>query len=115
MGQFFTNLDFLLAEVAQVPSKNILCVFREPTAIPSAPPRGVWEFIGYDLIDVVHGVSALTNCGGFPNAFDEAELSSHGLLTNLERARAVQQRLKEEYQAEPHADCHVWAIFRSAA
>lgn len=115
MGQFFTNLEFLLREAALVPNKNILCVYREPTEVPAAPTYGTWEFIGYDLVDVTFGMSALTNCGGFPNAFVEAELSSQGLLTSLTRAREVQQKLKEEYQGEPHGECHVWAIFRSAA
>jgi hypothetical protein len=115
MGQFFTDLNYLLAQVANVSSKNILCVYREPTTTPTPPHPKAWEFMGYDLVDTMCGVSALTNCGGFPRAFAETELSARGLLGSLTRAREVQQKLRVEYSDEPHAHCHVWAIFRSAA
>jgi hypothetical protein len=58
-------------------------------------------------------MSALTNCGGFPKAFSNSELSKKGLLTGYERSRSVQDSLIREYPNERHADCHLWAIFRS--
>jgi hypothetical protein len=113
MLQFFTDLQFMLGEVRRVKSKNVLCVFRNPEYAPSQPGNGAWEFIGYDLVDVYGGNSALTNCGGFPKAFSNAELSSKGLLRSLDRAREVQQALRAQYQEDPHANCHVWAVFRA--
>lgn len=112
MLQFFISLEFLLGEVAAIPSKNVLCVFRNPGAVPVPPEEGSWSFIGYDLVDVFGGNSALTNCGGFPKSFSDSELNSKGLLSSRERAFEVQHSLRNEYRDEPHADCHVWAIFR---
>jgi hypothetical protein len=43
-----------------------------------------------------------------------AELSSKGLLRSLERACEVQQALRAHYEEVPHANYHVWALFRSA-
>ncbi len=114
MLHFFTDLDYLRSETASILRKNLLCVFRNPLTHPSAAqvPKG-FEFIGYDLVEKDSGVSALTNCGGFPKAFSNDELSEKGLLRAHERARTVQDALVREYPGEPHADCHLWAIFRS--
>ena len=115
MLNFFVSLDFLRGEIAGLPRHNLLCVYRNPVEAPAAPEAPVtFEFMGYDLVDVQASASALTNCGGFPEAFDGAELSSKGLLTSLARARAVQSQLRAKYPDEPHADCHIWAIFRAA-
>ena len=74
-----------------------------------------FEFLGYDLVDVEASASALTNCGGFPDAFDNGELSSKGLLTSHARALQVQADLRTKHPEEHHANCHVWAIFRAVA
>jgi len=113
MLQFFTDLDYLRCETAAISRKNLLCVFRNPSTHPSAsqvPER--FEFVGYDLLEKDSGMSALTNCGGFPKSFVNSELSEKGLLRAHERSRAVQDALIREYPNEPHADCHLWAIFR---
>jgi len=115
MLNFFVDLDFLLAQVSGVKTLNLLCVYRNPlTDIP--PPGGKvrFEFLGYDLVDVEGSASALTNCGGFPGAFENSELSSKGLLTSHTRALEVQANLRSMYPEEHHADCHVWAISRAA-
>jgi hypothetical protein len=113
MLHFFTELDYLLGEIAAIPRKNLLCVFRNPAAQPSAAqvPEG-FEFVGYDLLEKDSGTGALTNCGGFPKAFSNSELSEKGLLMKHERSRTVQEALIREYPNKPHADCHLWAIFR---
>jgi hypothetical protein len=114
MLHFFTDLDYLRDETASILRKNLLCVFRNPFTHPSpAQVPGGFEFIGYDLVDKDSGTSALTNCGGFPKAFSNSELSQKGLLRKHERARAVQDALVREYPTEHHADCHLWAIFRA--
>jgi hypothetical protein len=114
MLHFFTDLDYLRSEIASILQKNLLCVFRNPTDHPSAEqvPKG-FEFIGYDLLDKESRTSALMNCGGFPKAFSNSELSEKGLLRTYERVRTVQDALVREYPHEHHADCHLWAIFRS--
>jgi len=113
MLHFFTDFDFLIREVVRIPNKNLLCVFRNPTRHPEAPSVARFEFIGYDLVDIWCGNSALTNCGGFPKAFSNQELSSKGLLTSHERATEVQRALRECYRTEDHANCHVWAVYRA--
>ena len=113
MLHFFTDLDYLRDETAAISRKNLLCVFRNPAAQPSVAqvPEG-FEFIGYDLLEKDSGISALTNCGGFPKAFSNSELSEKGLLIQHERSQTVQEALMREYPNEPHADCHLWASFR---
>lgn len=109
---FFLDVDFLRAETAGIARKNMLCVFRDPPLHPAAEVPDGFKFAGYDLVEAPTGVSALTNCGGFPEAFSNAELSEKGLLRSHERAREVQVELRRRYPGEPHAICHAWAIFR---
>lgn len=115
MLDYFVDLDYLLRRCGGVGDRNLLCVFRNPEEHPT-PPSGShdFRFEGCDLVDVHGGISALTNCGGFPLAFANDELTSHGLLPSLERAREVQLALRQHYPHEDHADCHVWSVFRAA-
>ena len=114
MLDFFTDLDFMLAQLPGVETRNILCVFRNPATEPVAPTTPVnFAFLGYDLVDVQGSASALTNCGGFPDVFDNSELSTFGLISTHSRATQIQMGLRDLHPREPHADCHLWAIFRS--
>jgi hypothetical protein len=93
---------------------SLLCVFREPIEQP-APPESPSPFalLGYDLIDDMC-ISALTECGGgFPAAFSDADISEVGLIRTFERAKRIQIDLRREYPHECHANCSLWAIFRS--
>ena len=116
MLNFFVDLEFLLAQLSGVVERNLLCVYRNP---PAPPPPCIgsvkFEFLGYDLVDVEGHASALTNCGGFPDVFDNAELSSKGLLTSHARALQVQSELRARHSEEHHANCHVWAVCRAVA
>jgi len=114
MLQFFLDLEFLRAQLGDVAERNLLCVFRNPPAPPTLQESSPhFELLGYDLVDVQASASALTNCGGFPDVFENSELSSKGLLTSCSRALEVQSELRRKHRGEPHADCHVWAIFRA--
>ena len=112
MLHYFVDFDFLMRQVAEIERKNVLCVIRNPTERPAAPLVAPFEFLGYDLVDVEGDVSALTNCGGFPDVFANSELSRVGLLPEFERAVEVQRLLRSVHPEEHHADCHLWAIFR---
>lgn len=114
MINFFIDLEFLLTQVSDIPERNLLCVYRNPPS-PPAPCAGPvsFEFLGYDLVDVEGSASALTNCGGFPDVFENRELSSKGLLTSHVRAFQVQSELRARHPEEHHANCHVWAIHRA--
>jgi len=112
MLDYFTDLDYLIQRVGVLDGRNLLCVYKNPESVHNpADPR--FELEGYDLIDVMGGVSALSNCGGFPLAFENDELNEVGLLPTLDRATAVRAALMSNYPAEPHANCDVWAIYRA--
>ena len=114
MLDYFTDLNFLLKEVAEIDNKNVLCVFRDPTSHPKAPSDILtFEFLGYDLVDLEGHASALSNCGGFPLVFSNEELNEFGLLRTHDRAVEVQTLLKSHHPEERHAECYVWAIFRA--
>ena len=69
-------------------------------------------FLGYDLIDSVSGISALTNCGGFSESFDNQELNRYGLISEYPRAKQIQTALLINNPDEPHADTEFWAIWK---
>jgi len=110
---YFVDLEFLLQQVAAVPDKNLLCVVRAPdvNAQSIVDPRFI--LIGFDLVEMDTATSALVNCGGFPRAFQNSELTSKGLLPSLARAREVQLALRNEYPEEHHAQCDVWQLSRA--
>lgn len=114
MVRYFTDFEYLSKEIAEIPVKNVLCVFQNPDDSNLQTPSG-FEFIGYDLVERDTRISALSNCGGFRDAFSNAELSSRGLLISHSRAREVQEALRRHYPNEPHARCDLWAIFRLRA
>ena len=109
---YFLDFDFLTAQIAGLEGMNVLCVFRNPVEQPTAPLGTSWEFIGFDLVNKKDSISALTNCGGYPDVFANAELTCFGLLPELKRANEVQNQLRKLYPEDPHADCYVFAIFR---
>jgi hypothetical protein len=112
---YFVDLEFLLKQIEGVRERNVLCVRKEPESEARLVADSRFDFLGYDLIEVAGGISALANCGGFPRAFDNGELSSKGLLRSHARALEVQAALRAEYPEEHHADCHVWEIQRAVA
>lgn len=113
MLSYFLDLEFLKREVAEIEKLNLLCAVRNPDSQLDNSPVDGFEFVGYDLVESQTGVSALTNCGGFPDVFANAELSVHGLLTDFGRARDVHEKLRSLHPEEAHANCDLWAIFRS--
>ena len=110
MLDFFTDLPYLLQRVESLKDRNLLCVFRNPPSPPTAPAG--FDLIGYDLVDVLGTVSALVNCGGYPDAFANDELSIYGLIPSHERAFQIQRNLREKYPNGEHSNCHVFAVFR---
>lgn len=113
MLDYFLDYEYLKREVSEIQRKNMLCVFRNPVEQPATPTVTDFQFLGYDLVDIQNSASALSNCGGFPEVFANSELSVLGLLTDFDRAVEVQRALRSAFPEEAHADCHLWAIFRS--
>jgi hypothetical protein len=111
---YFRSLEYLQRRVSGEPNLNILAVLQSPSArdLESATLPG-FRLVGFDLLDVRGDVSALTNCGGFDEVFGKEEISALGLLQSLVRAEEVRRGLRTAYPFEPHAECDVWAIWRS--
>jgi hypothetical protein len=112
MLDYFTDLDFLRSELRDRQRINLLGTIRAPSVDVS---RMVWDgfsFLGYELLDQDNSISALTNCGGFPESFRNDELSERGLILSFRRAVEIQQDLKRLNPQEHHADTNIWAIFR---
>jgi hypothetical protein len=68
--------------------------------------------MGYDLIEEETQISAITNCGGFPDVFSNEELNRVGLISSFERAYEVRRLLAERHPEEPHAQCEMYALWR---
>ena len=111
---YFSSLQYLLARVTGEADLNILAILQNPSFADLSGVLPGFSFAGFDLLDICGDVSALTNCGGFPQVFSNTELSELGLLQDLERAYEVQRALRVVYPDEAHAQCHVWAIWRLA-
>ncbi|MDH4241116.1 MAG: hypothetical protein OEW48_16275 [Phycisphaerae bacterium] len=110
---YFRDLDYLLQKVADYSNINILATISDPKVdCKDLFQDERFEFVGYDLVEVHGGTSALTNCGGFKKAFENVELSEVGLISSLKRAREIQHMLKQHYPEEHHANCDVWAIWK---
>jgi hypothetical protein len=110
---YFLDLDYLLGRVVGTARRNILGLYRNPEAHVSEPPgAGQFVFMGYDLIEEQTQISALTNCGGFPDVFSNEELNACGLIQEFDRAAEVRRLLKERHPEEPHAHCELYALWR---
>lgn len=118
----FRDLDYLRGRIGARSeideSVNLLALLLEPTSTAEVERRGAelagggFVFRGFELLDVHGDVSALSNCGGFPKAFEPAELNRFGLLDASTRAREVRADLARYYPDQPHAVCDLWAVWR---
>jgi hypothetical protein len=73
---FFTDLAFLLQQVADSDGSRILCIYRNSESLPVLPAElSGFRPVGYDLVDDQTSISALSNCGGWPGVLDNSELS----------------------------------------
>jgi hypothetical protein len=110
----FRSLPYLTRRVAGTLDVHVLALLPNPEAeaVTRVQLPG-FDFAGFEVLDVHGDVSALTNCGGFPALFATDELNAFGLLDELTRAEAVRGGLRRAYPREPHAECDVWALWRS--
>jgi len=110
---YFYHLDYLKQRIQNIPRRSILGLYRNPKAhIAEAPSPDNFGFIGYDLIEEQTQISAITNCGGFPDVFRNDELNRFGLIDSFDRACEVKRLLAERHPEEPHAHCEIYALWR---
>lgn len=110
---YFRDLDYLLNRVGNVKRRNILGIYMNPELhIDEPPASGGFQLMGYDLNEKRGWISALTNCGGFPDVFSNEELNRCGLISGFNRAREVTRDLAALHPEDPHAQCDLYAIWR---
>lgn len=112
---FFRDLDYFLSRYKVPANYQVLAIIRNPQGHETLDDPH-FEFIGYDLIegDYQGGTSALTNCGGFEKAFQPSDLSEYGLVSDYDKARQINELLRQHYPDEPHAFCDLYAVWRMA-
>ena len=112
---WFTNLDYLRQRISwQTGQHQILAILEQPTHIHKVPPP--FECCGFDILDDHDGNSVLTNCGQFLEqdaGFTPSDVNQFGLLSDLEHANVVAEKLRSSFPDEPHCrHCCVWQIAR---
>lgn len=109
---YFRDREYLTSRTRDVADKHILGVVLEPDTDEESRLVSNGKFLGYDLIERQTNISALTNCQGFPESFDNRELNEFGLLPDYLRARQIQRALLTNNPEEPHANTDLWAIWK---
>lgn len=72
-----------------------------------------FQFCGYDLVESLTGISAITNCGAdWGEALDYSILNEYGLIPKYRKAVMTQLDLAEKYPEESHAHCEIVEIWR---
>ena len=108
----YTSLGYVLEKTQTSEKYNLMTVMIEPYKDCGSINVYGYEFLGYDLVDKGFNISALTNCGGFPETFDPTDLNQFGLIDRYVYAYDIKRRLLENNPGEFHADTHVVAIWR---
>lgn len=110
---YFTELQHVINKKYDQKKIQIIALVRNPEneGWIIKLPEG-FQFKGYDLIDDETLVSALSNCGGFPETFANSELNEYGLISMLDRAKEIRNRLKANNPDESHADCEIYGLAR---
>lgn len=109
---FFSDFNYLLSRTPLIQRRNILGVYRNPSEHINLAPAAGFIFHGYDLLDESTEISALVNCGGFPDVFSNDELNAFGLIGNYHRANEVHKSLIQRHPDEHHAHCQLYAVWR---
>jgi len=81
------------------------------------PERGLarenFVFCGFDLVELMTAISAITNCGAmFSDAINYNHLNNYGLIPDYRAAEKAQQALLKQYPDESHANCEIIEIWR---
>lgn len=95
--------------------QQVLAVLIRPDAEPDArlEREGIFVFCGYDLVEEMSCISAVTNCGArFSQAIAYEHLNEVGLFPSYKEAVLSQIALRERYPRESHACCEVVEIWR---
>jgi len=111
-ADIYKSISYILSKVGTKTEFNLLAVAFEPNEECGDLKLDNFKFIGYDLLDQDHSTSALTNCGGFEETFNNSELNKNGLIDTYERAVEIKRNLLINNEEEYHADTNLWAVWR---
>ena len=100
-------------ESLPVGTEQIMAVITRPGKTPeeSLKKRG-FTFCGYDLVEELSGISAITNCGAGFRSIRYEGLTEFGLIPTYKEAVLTQLALAEEDPEDEHADSEMMEIWR---
>jgi hypothetical protein len=95
-------------------TKQIMAIIIRPGKEPNWHLRNKTDFVfcGYDLVEELSGISAITGCGGSFLSIRYETLTEYGLIPTYKEAVWAQLALMEEDPHDPHADCEIVEIWR---
>lgn len=101
-------------EESKKDSEQILAIIIRPEIAPNYMlEHAKFEFCGYDLVEHMTGISAITNCGAdWGDALNYQLLNDYGLFSNYRQAVTAQLDLDEQFPDESHAYCEIIEIWR---
>jgi hypothetical protein len=109
---FFRDAEYLLNRQPLDPLRHQLLAIVECPDGTECVPVGFTP-CGFDIMDSYFGNSTLTNCGRIPEAFAPSAVNTFGLLSDLETAIEVRDKMRRQRPVDPHLrDCGVWQIAR---
>lgn len=110
MIEMITNLSYARKIHERHPGAVIFGLIIEPDVEDLKENDGL---LGFDVIDGYCGNSLITNCGGYPEIFNDEDISKYGLLDDYYNACRIRDELRRQFPECAHArECCVWAIYR---
>jgi hypothetical protein len=108
----YKSIDYVKRKNSHLDYFNLLAVIKEPKKLKQIQLERDFDFIGYDLIETEGEISALANCEGFEDTVDPKEQNKYGLISDYEKAIAIQIALSKNHPHEHHAECDLYEIWR---
>jgi hypothetical protein len=112
LGDTFSDWEHLRGRLPIGAGEQAVAAVRDPPSDDLAgPPDPAFAFMGFEVLDELYQISALTT-GTFGRVVRPEDLSTCGLATELSRAREIRDEVRAAYPEDPHSDCTVWAVWR---
>ncbi len=109
---FCDSLEYLLQRVdSSLKYFNLLAVIKDPSS-EKVNLNTEFSFMGYDLIEIGRGQSALTNNSGFDKTFLPIDINKFGLITDYEKAKRIQFELPINYPDRWNTECYLYELWR---
>ena len=111
---FAADRCFNTEELQKYNKHKILALIKRPGKEPdwTLQNNGEFTFCGYDLVETLSAISAITDCDASFESINYAALTAYGLISTYKEAVLTQLALVEEAPFEAHADCEILEIWR---